>query len=127
MNLPIVIAECGFAVEFEQNMTLEQIVNDVDRQEYLNLYIKALCDATTEDGVRVSGFYTWSLLEYVSSHTSGLASSKANQDISNLEWLSGYGPRFGVTHIDRENGCKRTPKDSTKLLAAIWNHLINKQ
>jgi beta-glucosidase/6-phospho-beta-glucosidase/beta-galactosidase len=44
-------------------MSLEQIVDDKDRQEYLNLYIKALCDASKEDGVLVTGFYTWSLLE----------------------------------------------------------------
>ena len=44
-------------------MTLEQIVNDVDRQNYLNLYIQALCDAVKEDGVKVSGWYTWSLHE----------------------------------------------------------------
>ena len=47
-------------------------------------------------------------------------------EYSNLEWLSGYGPRFGVTHVDRANGCKRTPKDSTKLLTAIWHHTIKK-
>ncbi|RBR04494.1 hypothetical protein FVER53590_14160 [Fusarium verticillioides] len=102
-NIPIVISECGFSVEHEQHMSLEKIVDDKDRQEYLSLYIKALCDASKENGVLVTGFYAWSLLD-------------------NLEWLSGYGPRFGVTHIDRENGCKRTPKDSTKLLAAIWKH-----
>ncbi|KAL2213772.1 beta-glucosidase 1A [Sarocladium strictum] len=105
LDIPINIAECGFAVEFEQTFTLEQIVDDVDRQDYLNQYLKTLCDSVREDGVKISGFYTWSLLD-------------------NLEWLSGYGPRFGVTHIDRENGCKRTPKDSTKLLASIWEHTI---
>ena len=47
-------------------------------------------------------------------------------DHSNLEWLSGYGPRFGVTHVDRKNGFKRTPKDSAKLLSAIWDHVIQK-
>ncbi|KAF5971696.1 glycoside hydrolase family 1 [Fusarium coicis] len=107
-NIPIVISECGFSVEHEQHMSLEQIVDDKDRQEYLNLYIKALCDASKEDGVLVTGFYTWSLLD-------------------NLEWLSGYGPRFGVTHVDRENGCKRTPKNSTKMLAAIWQHTTKGQ
>ena len=36
----------------------------------------------------------------------------------------GYAPRFGVTHVDRENGCKRTPKDSTKLVKAIFDHIV---
>ncbi|KIW12739.1 hypothetical protein PV08_07925 [Exophiala spinifera] len=106
-NIPIVISECGFAVEFEQHMSLDKIIDDKARQEYLNQYIKILCDVVREDGVRVSGFYVWSLLD-------------------NLEWLSGYGPRFGVTHVDRKNGFKRTPKDSSKLLAAIWRHVVKK-
>jgi hypothetical protein len=29
-----------------------------------------------------------------------------------------------VTHVDRANGFKRTPKDSTKVLKAIWEHTI---
>lgn len=63
LDIPINIAECGFAVEFEQTFTLEQIVNDVDRQDYLNQYLRTLCDSVKEDGVKISGFYTWSLLE----------------------------------------------------------------
>ena len=62
-NIPIAIYECGFAVEFEQNMTLEQIVDDKDRQDYLNKYIQVICDATKEEGIYINAFYTWSLLE----------------------------------------------------------------
>jgi beta-glucosidase len=43
---------------------------------------------------------------------------------SNLEWMAGYYPRFGVTHIDRENGCQRTPKQSAFLLKAMFEHLV---
>lgn len=43
---------------------------------------------------------------------------------SNLEWHDGYGPRFGVTYIDKENGFKRIPKNSPKTLEAIWNHTV---
>lgn len=46
-------------------MSLERIVDDKDRQDYLNQYIKALCDATKEDSIWISAFYTWSLLESV--------------------------------------------------------------
>ena len=42
---------------------------------------------------------------------------------SNLEWSMGYGPRFGVTMVDRENGFKRTPKDSALYLAKAFRHL----
>lgn len=30
--------------------------------------------------------------------------------------MLGYVPRFGVTHIDRENNFERTPKDSALFL-----------
>jgi beta-glucosidase len=36
----------------------------------------------------------------------------------------GYAPRFGVTHVDRDDGCKRTPKDSTVVVKAIFEHLV---
>lgn len=45
---------------------------------------------------------------------------------SNLEWNNGYSPRFGVTYIDRANGFKRIPKDSSKTVAAIWDHAVQK-
>lgn len=38
--------------------------------------------------------------------------------------MFGYAPRFGVTHVDRDNGYKRTPKDSTGLLKSIFAHLV---
>lgn len=44
-------------------------------------------------------------------------------DGSNLEWSMGYGPRFGVTCVDRENGFKRTPKNSALYLARAFKHL----
>lgn len=43
---------------------------------------------------------------------------------SNLEWSFGYAPRFGVTIVDRENGFKRTPKDSAYVLRNIFAHAI---
>jgi beta-glucosidase len=45
---------------------------------------------------------------------------------SNLEWIFGYKPRFGVTHVDRENGFKRTPKQSAFVIKSIFDHAIAK-
>ncbi|WVF71036.1 hypothetical protein IAT40_005833 [Kwoniella sp. CBS 6097] len=104
-NLGIFIAENGFPVDGEAEMPLEQIVRDTDRQTYFAEYIKELADAYKEDNIKVDGYIAWSLID-------------------NLEWMAGYYPRFGVTHIDRGNGCKRTPKDSAKFLKSIFEHLV---
>lgn len=36
---------------------------------------------------------------------------------------AGYGPCFGVTHVDRKNGFVRTPKDSAFYLKEVFAHL----
>ena len=51
------------------------------------------------DGVPVLGYIHWSLLD-------------------NFEWLSGYGPQFGIVAVDRAS-FKRTPKPSARLLGSI--------
>ncbi len=51
------------------------------------------------DGVPVLGYIHWSLLD-------------------NFEWLSGYGPKFGLVAVDRSS-FKRTPKPSARLLGSI--------
>jgi len=55
--------------------------------------------AATADGVPVLGYIHWSLLD-------------------NFEWLSGYGPKFGLVAVDRTT-FKRTPKPSAKVLGRI--------
>jgi beta-glucosidase len=42
---------------------------------------------------------------------------------SNLEWIMGYKPRFGLTVVDREDGCKRYPKQSAYLLRDIFAYV----
>ncbi|KAF2602829.1 hypothetical protein F2Q70_00024606 [Brassica cretica] len=49
-----------------------------------------------EDGVRVEGYYVWSLLD-------------------NFEWNSGYGVRYGLYYIDYKDGLRRYPK-----MSALW-------
>lgn len=50
----------------------------------------------TQDGVNLSAYFAWSLID-------------------NFEWNSGYGPRFGIAHVDYAGDLKRTPK-----LSAYW-------
>lgn len=59
---------------------------------YLRDHLHALV-AAMDAGVDVRGYYVWSLLD-------------------NFEWARGYGQRFGIVHIDYDNGAKRTPKAS---------------
>ena len=46
---------------------------------------------------------------------------------SNLEWDQGYAPRFGLTIVDMKDGYKRYPKDSSKVLPKIFEHLMGKK
>lgn len=52
-----------------------------------------------DEGVPVLGYVHWSL-------------------IYNFEWLSGYGPKFGLCSVARKTFA-RTPKPSSKALEAI--------
>jgi beta-glucosidase len=75
-------------------------VVDPGRIEYLDLYTKAMAEASAA-GVDVRGYFIWSLLD-------------------NFEWGSGYASRFGLVYVDYET-LQRTPKSSfewvTKLIS----------
>ncbi len=66
-------------------------VPDAHRIEFLTAHLDALSSAITA-GVDVRGYFVWSLLD-------------------NFEWSKGYGPRFGLVHVDYSSQV-RTPKDS---------------
>ncbi|KAJ3533277.1 hypothetical protein NM208_g8059 [Fusarium decemcellulare] len=102
-DMPIIVYENGFPVEDEQHKPINEIIDDKPRQRFFNEYIGALCEAVKHHGVRMGGYHCWSLLD-------------------NLEWDCGYGPRFGLTYVDKANGFKRIPKDSAKVVKEIWEH-----
>jgi len=66
-------------------------VHDPERVDYLFRHMGAAWQAI-EDGVRLKGFFVWSLLD-------------------NFEWCLGFTKRFGLIYTDYESGT-RTVKDS---------------
>jgi beta-glucosidase len=51
------------------------------------------------EGIDIRGYYHWSLLD-------------------NFEWIKGYGPRFGLVHVDYET-FERKPTRSAALFSEI--------
>lgn len=75
---PIYITENGAALEDVPDET--GFVDDQHRIQYLHDHLQAIVDATRQ-GVDVSGFFAWSLLD-------------------NLEWAEGFDKRFGLIRCD---------------------------
>ena len=63
----------------------------MQRVDYMHRVLLELSRAIA-DGVPVSGYYAWSLLD-------------------NFEWADGYKQRFGLVYVDYQTQ-KRLPKDS---------------
>ncbi|MBB6434068.1 beta-glucosidase [Streptomyces candidus] len=81
---PVVITENGCSY---------QGLDDRERISFLDGHLRAL-HAAMEAGVDVRGYFVWSLLD-------------------NWEWAEGYAQRFGLVHVDFEDGTlNRTPKAS---------------
>ena len=86
----IIITEGGGA--FNDAPGADGKIHDQRRIDYYDAYLKEAVRARA-DGVPLDGYFAWSLLD-------------------NFEWAEGYGPRFGLVHVDYKKGCRRTPKDS---------------
>ncbi|WP_426594726.1 GH1 family beta-glucosidase [Cellulomonas sp. McL0617] len=87
--LPLAITENGAA--FDDEVTPDGRVHDVDRVAYLHDHIDAVGEAIKR-GVDVRGYFVWSLMD-------------------NFEWSYGYSKRFGVVRVDYDT-LERTVKDS---------------
>ncbi|MDU0368878.1 GH1 family beta-glucosidase [Hymenobacter endophyticus] len=89
-NAPrLLVTENGAA--FPDHPNLMGRVPDAARQAYLQACIGQVLRARQE-GVPVEGYFAWSFTD-------------------NFEWAEGYGPRFGLVHVDYETQ-RRTIKDS---------------
>ncbi|KAL0941977.1 beta-glucosidase [Colletotrichum truncatum] len=94
-HLPIVVTENGCPCPED---SVETAVDDKFRQRYFGLYLDAISRAIYEDGVKVEGYYVWTLMD-------------------NFEWSAGLDPKFGIVHVDFDSGSlKRTPKNSALYL-----------
>jgi beta-glucosidase len=66
--------------------------DDRDRVDYLESHLRAVARAMAE-GVDVRGYLHWSAFD-------------------NFEWAEGYGPKFGLIGVDRQDGFRRIVKPS---------------
>jgi beta-glucosidase len=60
-HLPIIVTENGCPCPGEN--VVETAVNDKFRQQYFGLYLDAISRAIHEDGVKIDGYYAWSLMD----------------------------------------------------------------
>ncbi|MFC3628352.1 GH1 family beta-glucosidase [Paracoccus angustae] len=92
-DLPIVVTENGMA-----EAAGPDIAADPGRIAFVGDHLRA-ARAAMDQGVNLRGFFYWSLLD-------------------NFEWGWGYGPRFGLVHVDYET-MARTPKASWHAFRAM--------
>lgn len=95
-KLPIMVSENGMA-DIDA-VSEDGRVHDQKRIDFIKEYLSNTRRAV-EEGVPVIGYQYWSIMD-------------------NFEWCEGYGPRFGLIHIDYETQ-KRTLKDSAYYYADI--------
>ena len=98
-GLPIMVMENGAAFP-DEILTSEAgaFVIDRDRARYLAAHVEATHRAL-QRGANIVGYLVWSLLD-------------------NFEWAAGYGPRFGIIHVDYDT-LARTPKLSSQWFARL--------
>ncbi|AJF97602.1 beta glucosidase [Pandoravirus inopinatum] len=91
------ITENGYADSVETTGPgTDAAIADQPRIDYMRAHLEQVADAI-DAGVPVRGWFVWSLLD-------------------NLEWNFGYGPRFGIVHVDFDS------PDRTRTLkaSALW-------
>lgn len=96
--IPLYVTENGAAFYDPPQVPESGIVSDPLRVDYFRRHIGAVEQAIAE-GADVRGYFAWSLMD-------------------NFEWAAGYGPRFGLVHVDYETQM-RTPKDSARYYGEV--------
>ena len=87
--MPLYVTENGAA--FDESLGAEDRVEDPARVRYLHEHVGRVARARAV-GVDVRGYFVWTMWD-------------------NFEWAEGYGPTFGLVHVDRAT-LARTPKRS---------------
>ncbi len=95
-HIPVMVTENGMAAS--DMVSADGKVHDPTRTQFLNDFLSGVKRAVDE-GIPVLGYQHWSIMD-------------------NFEWAEGYGPRFGLIHVDYETQ-KRTIKDSAYHYAEI--------
>jgi beta-glucosidase len=93
-DLPLYVTENGAAFPLDP----ADPARDPQRVRYLRRHV-AVARAALAQGVPLRGYFVWSLLD-------------------NFEWARGYGPRFGIVHVDYATQ-SRTVRDSGRYWAAL--------
>ncbi|XP_022154096.1 beta-glucosidase 12-like [Momordica charantia] len=102
-NNPLIyITENGVDEVNNATLPLKEALVDNFRIHYYQAHLYFLRKAI-EDGVKVKGYFAWSLLD-------------------NFEWSSGYTVRFGINFVDYKDGTKRYPKSSTYWFKRFLKH-----
>ncbi|NUP75409.1 MAG: beta-glucosidase [Sinomonas sp.] len=98
---PVVVTENG--ASFPEPDSVDGQIDDRQRIDYLASHLEAALLAVRPggpaDGVRLEGWYVWTLLD-------------------NFEWAAGYSQRFGLVHVDFDT-LERTPKASFDWLRGL--------
>jgi beta-glucosidase len=92
--LPLYITENGAAYPVDE----VDPARDPARVSFLRRHLEAALDAL-DRGIPLRGYFAWSLLD-------------------NFEWALGYGPRFGIVHVDYQT-LERRVRDSGRFMGAV--------
>ena len=97
----IIVTENGFSARGEDDLEGSDVLQDTDRVTYIRSYINEALKAVKLDGVKLKGYFVWSLMD-------------------NFEWDDGYHFRFGIHHVDfTDPQRQRTPKQSAQVYKEI--------
>lgn len=63
LGLDIFVTENGWCVKGEHSKSLEDAVNDLQRQEFFAGYLKEGVENAVASGIPIKGYFVWSLAE----------------------------------------------------------------